>query len=500
MNIKEAKGQIKNTITAYLTKDELGRYCIPPEKQRPVFLIGAPGIGKTAIMKQIAEEIGVGLLSYSMTHHTRQSVLGLPFIEHKTYDGKEYSVSEYTMSEIIASVYDLMEESGVKEGILFIDEINCVSETLAPIMLQFLQYKVFGKHRVPDGWIVVAAGNPPEYNDSVREFDIVTWDRLKRIDVEPDFDVWKEFAYKTHVHSAIVTYLGIKRSNFFNISTTLDGKRFVTARGWDDLGRIIELYEKNGLSVDVRLVSQYLQDKKIAIDFANYYDLYYKYKKDYRIDDILKGSVSEDVCATARAAGFDEKYSLIGLLLDANNSNIREVMFDEKVLAAKIEVLRSFMTMTDADSSGNALVKAVDDMEKRTKHLKASGALSLEKEKVSMVTAAALYALSGKIQMQTDRKEAARLIKKELDDEAAKLKKQAKAASAALSNAIKFCDKAFSEQELSIFIVELTANSTCAEFLGKYGCPEYFAHNKSLLIYERGLDIIAEIERLSAED
>ena len=68
-----------------------------------------------------------------MTHHTRQSALGLPFIVRKTYGGKEYNVSEYTMSEIIASVYDLMEDTGVKEGILFLDEINCVSETLAPL-------------------------------------------------------------------------------------------------------------------------------------------------------------------------------------------------------------------------------------------------------------------------------------------------------------------------------------------------------------------------------
>ena len=139
MNIKDAKEQIKNAVTAYLTKDELGRYIIPPHKQRPVFLMGPPGIGKTAIMEQIASELGIGLLSYSMTHHTRQSALGLPLIKHTTYQGKEYDVSEYTMSEIIASVYDMMETSGIKNGILFLDEINCVSETLTPIMLQFLQ-------------------------------------------------------------------------------------------------------------------------------------------------------------------------------------------------------------------------------------------------------------------------------------------------------------------------------------------------------------------------
>ena len=178
MNIAEAKEQIKDAMTAYFTKDEFGAYRIPVEKQRPIFMIGPPGVGKTAVMEQVAAELGVGLVSYSMTHHTRQSALGLPYITTREFGGEKYQVSEYTMSEIIGSVYRLMEETGVREGILFLDEINCVSETLAPCMLQFLQYKVFGQHRVPAGWIVVTAGNPPEYNKSVREFDIVTWDRL----------------------------------------------------------------------------------------------------------------------------------------------------------------------------------------------------------------------------------------------------------------------------------------------------------------------------------
>ncbi len=98
------------------------------------------------------------------------------------------------MSEIIASVYEKMRETGLKEGILFIDEINCVSETLAPTMLQFLQCKTFGNQAVPEGWIIVAAGNPPEYNKSVRDFDVVTLDRIKKIDVDVNYDVWKEYA------------------------------------------------------------------------------------------------------------------------------------------------------------------------------------------------------------------------------------------------------------------------------------------------------------------
>lgn len=145
---------------------------------------------------------------------------------------------------------------------MFLDEINCVSETLAPAMLQFLQYKIFGRHRVPDGWIVVTAGNPLEYNNSVREFDIVTWDRLKRVDVEADYTVWKEYAYKKGVHAAILTYLDIKKSDFYKIETTVDGKSFVTARGWSDLSDMIKLYESIASRLTSRLLPSICKTKR----------------------------------------------------------------------------------------------------------------------------------------------------------------------------------------------------------------------------------------------
>ena len=119
MNIKQAKEELLSTIQAYLVKDETGEYAIPTERQRPILLMGPPGIGKTAIMEQVAEEAHINLVSYTITHHTRQSAIGLPFIRQREYGGKTYSVTEYTMSEIIASVYEQMERSGIGEGILF---------------------------------------------------------------------------------------------------------------------------------------------------------------------------------------------------------------------------------------------------------------------------------------------------------------------------------------------------------------------------------------------
>ena len=264
MDIKRAKQEIKDSIEAYLAKDEFGDYRIPAIRQRPIFLVGPPGIGKTQIMEQIAKECRIGLVAYTITHHTRQSAVGLPFIQEKEYGGKTVSVTEYTMSEIIASVYDKIEKTGIREGILFLDEINCVSETLAPTMLQFLQGKTFGNQKVPEGWIIVTAGNPPEYNKSVREFDVVTLDRIKRIDVEENFEVWKEYAYRQGIHPAVISYLEIRRKNFYRIENTVDGKVFATARGWEDLSQLIQVYEMLEKTVDRDVVYQYIQLKMIA--------------------------------------------------------------------------------------------------------------------------------------------------------------------------------------------------------------------------------------------
>ncbi|MBQ2014736.1 MAG: AAA family ATPase [Peptococcaceae bacterium] len=503
MNIKQAKEQIKNAMTAYFTKDERGNYILPLHKQRPVFLMGPPGVGKTAIMEQVAGELGVGMLSYSMTHHTRQSALGLPYIQHKTYGGKEYAVSEYTMSEIIASIYDLMEETGVKEGILFLDEINCVSETLAPIMLQFLQYKVFGRHRVPDGWVVVTAGNPPEYNNSVREFDVVTWDRLKRIDVEPDFDVWKEYAYKTGVHPSVLTYLEIRKSDFYKIESTIDGKRFVTARGWDDLSQMIILYEKNGLKVDEDLVGQYLQDAKIAKSFAVYYDLFNKYRSDYQVDQILAGNVTDEIKERAVNAGFDERLSLIGLLLDAVTSDVKEVIEGKKVLEQLMNVLKQFRVEI---AKGKALPVEIletlkaNEVQKLDKGRKA-GSLSADGQARAEWLLAMLDENIDRIAAETDGMQAFGLLKMDFDARVKAMKQNGIEKGALLENLFLFSEEVFTNgHELLIIVTELTTNYYTARYISEYGCEKYFEHNKELLFYERQKKLMQELDGLNLDE
>lgn len=498
MNIKEAKEQIKNAMTAYFRKDKFGNYLLPPEKQRPVFLLGAPGIGKTAIMEQVSAEMGVGLLSYSMTHHTRQSALGLPFIIHKNYGGVECDVSEYTMSEIIASVYDLMETTGVTEGILFLDEINCVSETLSPLMLQFLQYKIFGRHKVPDGWIVVTAGNPPEYNNSVREFDIATWDRLKRIDIEPEFDCWKEYAYKTGVHPAIITYLEIKKGNFYKVESTVDGKTFVTARGWDDLSRIMTVYEECSLKIDKKLISQYLQNPKIAADFAGYYELFNKYRSDYQVEDILSGKASHEIKERAGAAKFDEKLSLIGLMLDGVNNSIIDTMTNDSVIADLMGVLRQFKTTSvQSKEPAELLAKLADDNRKKAAAGKKSGSLDAAAHRKCLQLAEILDEQAKQVGSETNPAKAFEIVKGDFNKRVADLKAASVVTGKRLSNMFAFSEEVFGDgNEMLVIVTELTVNCHSAAYISKFGCKEYFAHNKELLFFERHKEIAIEIEKL----
>lgn len=106
---------------------------------------------------------------------------------------------------------------------------------------------------MPEGWLIAAAGNPPEYNKSVREFDIVTLDRVRRMDIEADLEVWMEYAWKKEIHGSILAYLGMKKDHFYSVENTVDGKFFVTARGWEDLSEILKAYEELGVEITENL-------------------------------------------------------------------------------------------------------------------------------------------------------------------------------------------------------------------------------------------------------
>ncbi|MBO6263407.1 MAG: AAA family ATPase [Clostridia bacterium] len=451
MNINEAKKQIKDTVKIYLQKTD-GEYDIPLERQRPVLLIGAPGIGKTAIMSKIAEELGIGFLGYTITHHTRQSAIGLPYITKKTFGGKEYSVTEYTMSEIVASVYEAMEKQGKDRGILFIDEINCVSETLAPAMLELLQHKKFGPHSIPDGWVLTAAGNPDEYNKSVNELDMVTLDRVKKIIVEPDYAAFREYAVNNGIHEAISCFLALDNTNLFKAERIAGGYEFVTPRGWEDLSCAISEYEKLNLTVDRDLISEYVQSPSVAAAFYRYYTMFSKYREIYEDEKVESGEVKS---ADLSSVGFEGKFA-VAEILRFKACNIAE---------------RAVISANAAETAAKVIAELVggETAEER--------AVKMEEEVYSSTTSARKKAVYKSVIAILRDKE------RPLDEYLKEAFENGKKDSERIANILRFAENSLGKkQELTAAVMGMVASESFVEFLTKFGCDEFYRINSELLI------------------
>lgn len=305
-NITTAKKALKNAIKGYLHKDAEGKYVMKEKNRLPIYLEGAPGIGKTEIVEQTSQELGLGFVSFSMTHHTRNSLLGLPVIKNLE-NGDKYT--SYTMSEVIAKVLEQVEQ-GRTEGILLLDEFPCMSETIMPAMLAFLQTKNIGLHTLPEGWVIVLCGNPPEYNKSARKFDSAILDRIRRIPIIFDAKRFVEYGRSIGLESIILDYLELHPKHAYRCVEKNGEKELVTCRGWENLSHAYTLYRELEQEADMEFVKQFIKSEEIALEFM-------RYEKQCRIgmsieeiDEILLGKGYEKYRKKIMELSYNQQWQL----------------------------------------------------------------------------------------------------------------------------------------------------------------------------------------------
>lgn len=264
--VEKAKQAVKQAIMGYLYKDETGSYVMKERNRLPLYLEGAPGIGKTELVEQVASELELGFLSFSLVHHTRNSLLGLPVIE-TLENGDKYTT--YTISEIIAKVQEQV-AAGCREGILLLDEFPCMSETIMPVMLAFLQTKNIGEHHLPEGWVIVLCGNPPKFNKAARRFDSAVLDRLRKIETEFDPACFIEYGKSIGVEPIILSYLELHPEHAYRCQETNGAHELVTCRGWENLSHAIRVYRELGQEPDADCVQQFIKSEEICHSFMLY--------------------------------------------------------------------------------------------------------------------------------------------------------------------------------------------------------------------------------------
>lgn len=345
MTPKSVKKELINTVRTYLTKNN-NEYVIPYNYRIPIYLLGAAGIGKSQIVETVAKELEIGFENFSLCHNTRSNILGLPVLKTS---GSGEQFTEFSMSELIASIHN----SGKTEGILFLDEFNCMADSVAPIMLSFLQNGRIGQYVLPEGWIVVLAGNPPEFNRSVRPLDAATMDRVRLINVDYNLDEYIEFGKKDGLHSTIIDYLEGHPDSLYRVDKAEN--EVVTCRGWSTLSKVMTLYIEKGYEITKDFIYEFIKSERIAKGF---YDYYVEVNRGIDIDrlvDICEGKVSKKYIADIKSLPYQEKWKvgnrLIEFCIRAMKQDLKDANPMDDHLLKWLEYANDFLNAIDNDGS-----------------------------------------------------------------------------------------------------------------------------------------------------
>ena len=157
-----------------------------------VFVWGAPGIGKSSAVKQVASDLGLELIDLRISQLAPTDIRGLPY----TKDGKAYFAPP-----------SFLPSSG--SGILFLDELNMASPSVMGVAQQLILDRQVGDYKVPDGWFIIAAGNRTEDRAAISQMPAPVANRFIHFHIDSSLDSWKEYAIAQNINEKILAFLKI---------------------------------------------------------------------------------------------------------------------------------------------------------------------------------------------------------------------------------------------------------------------------------------------------
>ena len=306
--------------------------------------------------------------------------------------------------------------------------------------------------------------------------------------------MWKEYAYQAEIHPAILAYLEIRKDHFYRIETTVDGKVFATARGWEDLSQLLKVYEALGKKADREVVHQYIQHWKIAKDFANYLVLYEKYKKDYGLEKIIEGCYSKETLEQLNYAPFDERLSVVHMLIGRLGSLFKEYFVEDQYVTILYEYLRLYkenLNLEEVTAQAEGAYETLRKAEQLTKL----------QDKIYRKVVETLERFGQMVQQDHLTSEAAFARVKEEFQQSVEVREQVvEHTLQSLNHAFDFMEDAFGDsQEMVAFVTELNTNYYSIQFLKDNDCDKYYRYNKRLLFDEQQQEILKELDEVEQD-
>lgn len=281
------------------------------DKKIPLFIWGATGIGKSTVVKKVSQGIA--------------KKKGLEFSECDIEDGR-FGFVDVRVSQLDASdlrglpkldgdrtrwlIPSWLPSNPKGSGIIFFDELN-----LAPPMIQASCYQLIldrklGDYRLPDGWVVIAAGNRLEDRANIFEMASPLANRFIHIELSvPSSNDWMDWALKNDIDSKIISFLQFKPSMLFKFDNNSKEKAFPTPRSWEYVSKLIkDVDNENELSM---LVSAAVGEG-VALELC----AFIKLSKQVDINEILKNPDTAEI-----PTEISLKYSLISALPEHYRKN-----------------------------------------------------------------------------------------------------------------------------------------------------------------------------------
>jgi MoxR-like ATPase len=223
--------------------EKLYRSKVRGGRAKPIFIYGAPGIGKTQIAGKAADDLGVDLIPLDLQFMSPEDFLGIPKvidIQDPEFgeDGKLISSGKGVTRSNPPVVLPTDNGPEGKGGFIFMDEMNRANKYILNAIMQFVQMGRVGTYKLPDKWVIVAAGNRPEDvsgSGEVAEFDFAMADRFNIVNFVPDVESWTKWAKSTdQFEPEIVNFVERNPELFHYLDTEKATLKFPTPRSWTD--------------------------------------------------------------------------------------------------------------------------------------------------------------------------------------------------------------------------------------------------------------------------
>ena len=204
------------TVTPNEAKRSL-RKCI--KIQRPVFMWGPPGIGKSDIVKQIGDEFERPVIDVRLSLWEPTDIKGIPY----------YNSQANTMSWAPPAELPTDPDSN---AILFLDELNSAAPATQAAAYQLILNRRVGTYILPKGVSIVAAGNREADKGVTYRMPAPLANRFLHIELKSDYEDWLNWATMNRVHEQVVGYIGFAKQDLYDFDPKSSSRSFATPRSW----------------------------------------------------------------------------------------------------------------------------------------------------------------------------------------------------------------------------------------------------------------------------